>query len=259
MPAWCCLSQRQMPRTHALLQISANVSSRNHTSSRPNRLCCLSRRKQSYVNFKSSWRQRKTFIRRLSLCQLRTKSVFSRWNRPWHSLKRYATGNGGGCIRGFRRTVESPHIHHGYRCDPCQRTHYSHWRLHLFWQRKAAFTFRRHLPHHWTIRHKHQHTRAYQPKRGWEPAFNAVCCGMVGKPAQQGMQGMLPTAEKQRKVRKTGHDSCGGQTYSTGIPVVTSNSSYIDGYISTKPNADIWQILISLWRKMDEWRGRNWT
>lgn len=39
---------------HALLQISANVSSRNHTSSRPNRLCCLSRRKQSYVNFKSS-------------------------------------------------------------------------------------------------------------------------------------------------------------------------------------------------------------
>ena len=27
---------RQMPRTHALLQISANVSSRNHTSSRPN-------------------------------------------------------------------------------------------------------------------------------------------------------------------------------------------------------------------------------
>lgn len=35
--------------------------------------------------------------------------------------------------------------------------------------------------------------------------------------AAQGMQGMLPTAEKQRKVRKTGHDSCGEQTYSTGI------------------------------------------
>ena len=35
--------------------------------------------------------------------------------------------------------------------------------------------------------------------------------------AQQGMQGMLPTAEKQRKVRETGHDSCSEQTYSTGI------------------------------------------
>ena len=105
----------------------------------------------------------------------------------------------------------------GYRGHTCHSADYSHRRLYLLRQCQAVVPLYRYLSNNRAVRHEHKH-RGHINRNGDETLRSMLyVAAWSASPAQQGVQGMLPTITRQWKIRQGCHDCRSKQTRQTGF------------------------------------------